>query len=145
MGKETFVNIGKAGFYAEFFSRLPTDTDIILGDDFWASSYITPKSLKFNIAGSQIEHTIRLNEEGKLISKVKIPLHIDWNREDNIGCKELIHELIDMYLYRSGYDRRKLPKVASLANTIANNPYAFFDTLGEFQKKYKRNKEIHDN
>ena len=45
-------------------------------------------------------------------------------------------------LFKYGqYDARKLPKVASIAKTAANNPCAFLGMLNDFQKMYKNKKE----
>lgn len=140
--------LGKAGEFVDILSRVPADTDIVLDMDTCFSRNIGPSALKISFSSYHpLEHFIRFKDDGTLENTLKVNICVEWNRDQNMAEGEiftaLFHALTGV-LYKHGqYDTRKLPKEYSIAKTAANNPCAFFDMLGEFQKKYKGKKENH--
>lgn len=140
--------LGKAGEFVDILSRVPADTDIVLDMDTCFSRNIGPSALKVSFSSYHpLEHFIRFKDDGTLENTLKVNICAEWNRDQNMAEGEiftaLFHALTGV-LYKHGqYDTRKLPKEYSIAKTAANNPCAFFDMLGEFQKKYKGKKENH--
>lgn len=140
--------LGKAGEFVDILSRVPADTDIILDVNTYFSRDIAPSALKISLSSyCPLEHRIRFKDDGTLENTLKVGVQAEWNRDENMAEGEIFAALfyaLRKVLHKRGqYDTRKLPKEYSIAKTAANNPCAFFDMLGEFQKKYKGKKENH--